>query len=54
MVLSYKVYEYKQKGSKSGFKAFYLTLNGIQFGPIHFSLREINESIEKLKRGEKI
>ena len=49
MTLWFKVYEYK-----SGFKAFYLTLNGIQFGTIHFSEREVKESIEKLKRGEKL
>ena len=48
MLISFKVYEYKN------YKAYYLTLNGIQFGPIHFSEAQINASIAKLITGENL
>lgn len=43
-----RTYSYKHTDRKS----FYVTINGRQVGGICFSQREVNETIDKIKRGE--
>lgn len=44
-----KTYQYP-----SGNKFFYLTINGIQFGSVMFSMREAEEAKAKILRGESL
>lgn len=46
MILSYKVYAY------NGYKAYYMTINGFQFGPLFFTEGEVTQAINKIKNGE--
>jgi hypothetical protein len=46
--LGVRTYQYKH--TKNQF--FYLTLNGSQIGGVMFSLREAQDKIESIKRGE--
>ncbi len=45
MKITIKTYQYGKPGPS--FQAFYLELNGIQFGTIMFSLKEAEEARDK-------